>query len=40
MIDPVDGTRNFTEGSPDFAVMVAEVRARRDHPQLDLAARP
>ncbi|HVK45510.1 MAG TPA: inositol monophosphatase [Micropruina sp.] len=27
VIDPVDGTRNFTEGSPDFAVMVAEVRA-------------
>ncbi|MFT3861083.1 inositol monophosphatase family protein [Micropruina sp.] len=27
VIDPVDGTRNFTEGSADFAVMVAEVRA-------------
>lgn len=27
VIDPVDGTRNFTNGSPDFAVMVAEVRA-------------
>lgn len=27
VIDPVDGTRNFTEGSSDFAVMVAEVRA-------------
>lgn len=26
-IDPVDGTRNFVEGSPDYAVMVAEVRA-------------
>ncbi|MBK8460497.1 MAG: inositol monophosphatase [Micropruina sp.] len=26
LIDPVDGTRNFTRGSPDFAVMVAEVR--------------
>lgn len=26
VIDPVDGTRNFTDGSPDFAVMVAEVR--------------
>ena len=28
-IDPVDGTRNFVEGSPDYAVMVAEVRAGR-----------
>lgn len=27
VIDPVDGTRNFTLGSADFAVMVAEVRA-------------
>lgn len=26
VIDPVDGTRNFAEGSPNFAVMVAEVR--------------
>lgn len=26
-IDPVDGTRNFVNGSPDYAVMVAEVRA-------------
>lgn len=26
VIDPVDGTRNFANGSPDFAVMVAEVR--------------
>ncbi|MGC0249341.1 inositol monophosphatase family protein [Pseudactinotalea sp. Z1748] len=25
-IDPVDGTRNFVEGSPDYAVMVGEVR--------------
>lgn len=25
-VDPVDGTRNFVAGSPDFAVMVAEVR--------------
>ncbi len=25
-IDPVDGTRNFVHGSPDYAVMVAEVR--------------
>lgn len=25
-IDPVDGTRNFVHGSPDHAVMVAEVR--------------
>lgn len=24
-IDPVDGTRNFVHGSPDYAVMVAEV---------------
>jgi fructose-1,6-bisphosphatase/inositol monophosphatase family enzyme len=27
VIDPVDGTRNFSKGSPDFAVMLAEVRA-------------
>lgn len=26
VIDPVDGTRNFAKGSPDFAVMLAEVR--------------
>lgn len=26
VIDPVDGTRNFARGRPDFAVMVAEVR--------------
>jgi fructose-1,6-bisphosphatase/inositol monophosphatase family enzyme len=26
-IDPVDGTKNFVHGSPDHAVMVAEVRA-------------
>lgn len=26
-IDPVDGTRNFVNGSPDHAVMVAEARA-------------
>lgn len=25
-VDPVDGTRNFASGSPDYAVMVAEVR--------------
>lgn len=25
-IDPVDGTKNFVSGSPDHAVMVAEVR--------------
>jgi fructose-1,6-bisphosphatase/inositol monophosphatase family enzyme len=25
-VDPVDGTRNFVHGSPDHAVMVAEVR--------------
>lgn len=27
VVDPVDGTRNFADGSPDFGVMVAEVRA-------------
>lgn len=27
VIDPVDGTRNFSRGSSDFAVMLAEVRA-------------
>jgi len=26
-IDPVDGTRNFVRGSPDHALMVAELRA-------------
>lgn len=26
LVDPVDGTRNFVHGSPDHAVMVAEVR--------------
>ncbi|WP_208542874.1 inositol monophosphatase family protein [Nocardioides euryhalodurans] len=26
-VDPVDGTKNFVKGSPDHAVMVAEVRA-------------
>jgi len=25
VIDPIDGTRNFTRSSPDFGVMVAEV---------------
>lgn len=28
-VDPVDGTRNFVHGSPDHAVMVAEVRDGR-----------
>ena len=27
VIDPVDGTRNFSRGSPDFAVMLAEVHS-------------
>ena len=26
-VDPVDGTKNFVQGSPDHAVMVAEARA-------------
>lgn len=26
-VDPVDGTRNFVRGSPDHAVMVAELRS-------------
>ena len=26
-VDPVDGTKNFVHGSPDHAVMVAELRA-------------
>lgn len=26
VIDPIDGTRNFARGRPDFAVMLAEVR--------------
>ncbi|MGB8380861.1 MAG: inositol monophosphatase family protein, partial [Dermatophilaceae bacterium] len=25
-VDPVDGTKNFVHGSPDYAVMVGEVR--------------
>ncbi|MFT4108345.1 inositol monophosphatase family protein [Propionicimonas sp.] len=29
VIDPVDGTRNFARGRPDFAVMLAEVRGAR-----------
>lgn len=27
-VDPVDGTRNFVHGSPDHAMMIAEVRGR------------
>ncbi|HBX79736.1 MAG TPA: inositol monophosphatase [Propionibacteriaceae bacterium] len=27
VIDPIDGTKNFAGGSPDFGVMVAETRA-------------
>jgi len=27
VIDPIDGTRNFVKQSPDFAIIVAEVRA-------------
>lgn len=27
-VDPVDGTKNFVRSSPDFAVMVSEVRRR------------
>ena len=38
-VDPVDGTKNFVNGSPDHAVMVAEVVRRRDGARLDLAAR-
>ncbi|NNG21123.1 inositol monophosphatase [Naumannella sp. ID2617S] len=26
VVDPVDGTRNFVEGSPDYAVMIGELR--------------
>lgn len=26
VVDPVDGTRNFVKGSPDYAVMVSETR--------------
>ena len=28
-VDPVDGTKNFVHGSPDHAVMVAELKAGR-----------
>lgn len=27
-VDPVDGTKNFVEGSPDYATMVAEARGQ------------
>lgn len=27
VVDPVDGTRNFVEGRPDFAVMITECRS-------------
>lgn len=27
VVDPVDGTRNFVEGTADYAVMIGEVRA-------------
>lgn len=29
VVDPIDGTRNFVAGSPDFAVMVARVERGR-----------
>lgn len=29
VVDPVDGTRNFASGSPDFGVMVAELQRGR-----------
>lgn len=29
VIDPIDGTRNFAKGSPDFAVILAELRGGR-----------
>ncbi len=29
VIDPIDGTRNFARGRPDFAVMLAELRDGR-----------
>lgn len=29
VIDPIDGTRNFTEGRPEFAVMIALVRDKQ-----------
>ena len=29
VIDPIDGTRNFARGRPDFAVMLAEMRSGR-----------
>ena len=38
-VDPVDGTKNFVNGSKDHAVMIAEVDRRRDGARLDLAAR-
>ena len=37
-VDPVDGTRNFVHGSPDHAVMVAEIKAGDRGPVVDLAA--
>lgn len=27
VVDPIDGTKNFVQGSPDYAVMIGEVRS-------------
>ena len=37
-VDPVDGTKNFVNGSPDHAVMVGETRGGEAVRGLDLAA--
>ena len=37
-VDPVDGTKNFVNGSPDHAVMVGETRNGEAGPGVDLAA--
>jgi hypothetical protein len=37
-VDPVDGTKNFVNGSPDHAVMVSRDPRRRGGTCLDLAA--
>ena len=37
-VDPVDGTKNFVNGSPDHAVMIGEIRAGEVVRGVDLAA--
>ena len=39
VLDPLDGTKSFIDGSPDFATMVALIE-ERDAGVLDLAPDP